>query len=106
MEKVLADVRKAVSTLAQTKAANDAQTQLRRPWRASFNPNGCTTTHSETFPRALNGEQAWENFLAEELADRNNLPTPPEPTSPHTGSNSRRRVASARAHQAVVTQFS
>jgi hypothetical protein len=150
VETVLADVRKAVSTLAQKKAATDAQTQQRRPWHmltaeqaekrwidlrdwveflvvrnnigskeipdcwylhgglvdelealrwawletnkpeskmtepiwwretlhrartrwASFNPNGCTTTHSETFPRALNGEQAWESFLAEELADR------------------------------------
>lgn len=150
VEKVLADVRKAVSTLAQNKAAKDAQTLLRRPWHmltaeqaekrwidlrgwveflvvrnnigskevpdcwylhgglvdelealrwawlecnraeskmtepiwwrealhrartrwASFNPNGCTTTHSETRPRALTGDQAWRNFLAEELADR------------------------------------
>jgi hypothetical protein len=150
VEGVLGDVRKAVSGLAQKKAASDAQTQLRRPWHmltaeqaekrwldlrawveflvernnigskeipdcwylhgglvdelealrwawletnkpdskltepiwwrealhrartrwASFNPNGCTSTHSETRSRALPGDRAWSDFLAEELADR------------------------------------
>jgi hypothetical protein len=36
----------------------------------SFNPNGCSTTHTETRPRVVQGEPAWRNFLAEELADR------------------------------------
>jgi hypothetical protein len=35
-----------------------------------FNPNGCATAHTETRPRAVGGEREWENFLAEELADR------------------------------------
>ena len=150
VEEVLGEVRKAVSGLAQKKAAADAQTQLRRPWHmltaeqaekrwvdlrewveflvernnigskeipdcwylhgglvdelealrwawletnkpdskltepiwwrealhrartrwASFNPNGCTSSHSETRSRKLPGDKAWNDFLAEELADR------------------------------------
>jgi hypothetical protein len=150
VEQVLGEVRKAVSGLAQKKAAADAQTQLRRPWHmltaeqaekrwldlrgwveflvernnigskeipdcwylhgglvdelealrwawletnkpdskltepiwwrealhrartrwASFNPNGCTSSHSETRSRKLPGDKAWSDFLAEELADR------------------------------------
>lgn len=47
----------------------EALHRARTRW-ASFNPNGCTTTHSQTRPRALNGDPAWRDFLAEELADR------------------------------------
>lgn len=35
-----------------------------------FNPNGCATAHTETRPRAVGGEREWNDFLAEELADR------------------------------------
>jgi hypothetical protein len=36
----------------------------------SFNPNGCTTSHTEIRPRGASSKQAWDDFLAEELADR------------------------------------
>jgi len=35
-----------------------------------FNPNGCTSGHTETRVRALPGDRAWDNFFAEELANR------------------------------------
>lgn len=47
----------------------EALHRARTRW-ASFNPNGCTSTHSETRSRALPGDRAWNDFLAEELADR------------------------------------
>lgn len=47
----------------------EALHRARARW-PSFNPNGCSSGHSETRPRAMNGEREWNNFLAEELADR------------------------------------
>lgn len=39
-----------------------------------FNPNGCATSHSESKPRMIDGDQDWDSFLAEELADRPEAP--------------------------------
>ena len=41
-----------------------------RPRWPLFNPNGCATTHTESRPRAIGSERDWNDFLAEELADR------------------------------------
>lgn len=35
-----------------------------------FNPNGCTSGHTETRARVLPGDRAWDAFFEEELADR------------------------------------
>lgn len=151
VERILTDVRRTLSQVAQNKTAKDAQTQLRRPWDKLtadqaekrwrelrewvewfvvrnnigpkeipdcwylhgglvdelealrwawletankpdskgtepiwwretlhkarirwplFNPNGCTSGHTETRARALPGDRDWDNFFAEELADR------------------------------------
>lgn len=35
-----------------------------------FNPNGCASGHTATRGRALPGDRAWDDFFAEDLADR------------------------------------
>lgn len=47
----------------------EALHRARTRW-PSFNPNGCSTTHSPTRDRTLPNHRDWHAFLAEELADR------------------------------------
>jgi hypothetical protein len=47
----------------------EALHRARTRW-SLFNPNGCATSHTETRPRVTAGQREWQNFLAEELADR------------------------------------
>jgi hypothetical protein len=47
----------------------EALHRARARW-SFFNPNGCATSHTETRPRVIDEQREWQNFLAQELADR------------------------------------
>ena len=65
-------------------AWREAMNRARARW-PMFNPNGCTSTHSQTRSRALGNESDWRDFLAEELADR------PADRTEHVSSRSQAR---------------